>query len=162
MTLLIVDLFQFCVCCIRLGVTRCTRCSTWTVCGSAGCTWCPARTSVHLCASSLQNLAIPQDFCSPLSVPLERSCLPRIRWCATGGFQEQGQCFFIGLSCSIPTIVVYYFSLSLLSVNRGWYCGAGVFGLIGFISLSFSLALPTSFNNNNMHARIKAQITSKI
>ena len=24
--------------------------------------------------TSLQNLAIPQDFCSPLSVPLERSC----------------------------------------------------------------------------------------
>ena len=32
----------------------------------------------------------------------------------TGGFQEQGQCFFINLSCSIPTI----FSLSLLSVYR--------------------------------------------
>ena len=27
-----------------------------------------------------------------------------------------GQCFFIRLSCSIPTIVFYYFSLSLLSV----------------------------------------------
>ena len=31
----------------------------------------------------------------------------------------------------------------------GWYCGAGVFGLIGCISLYLSLALPTSFNNNN-------------
>ena len=41
-----------------------------------------------------------------------------VRWCGTGGFQEQGQCFFIGLSCSIPTIVFYYFSLSLLSVYR--------------------------------------------
>ena len=28
------------------------------------------------------------------------------------------QCFFIGLSCSIPTIVFYYFSLSLLLVYR--------------------------------------------
>ena len=40
--------------------------------------------------------------------------------CGTGRFQEQGQCFFIGLSCSIPTI----YSLSLLSVYRlvlwGW------------------------------------------
>ena len=36
-------------------------------------------------------------------------------WCGTGGFQEQGQCFFIGLSCSIRT-VVFSFSLSLLSV----------------------------------------------
>ena len=33
----------------------------------------------------------------------------------TGGFQEQGQCFFIGLNCSIPTIVFYSFSLALLS-----------------------------------------------
>ena len=31
----------------------------------------------------------------------------------------------------------------------GWYCGAGVFGLIGCISLSPSLALLTVFNNNN-------------
>ena len=48
----------------------------------------------------------------------------------------------IGLSCSIPTIVFCYFSFSLLS-DIGWYCGAGVFGLIGCISLSLSLALPT-------------------
>ena len=27
-----------------------------------------------------------------------------IRWCGAVKFQEQGQCFFIGLSCSIPTI----------------------------------------------------------
>ena len=53
------------------------------------------RTSVYLCAASLQNLAVPHDFCFPLSVPLERSCWPRIRWCGTGGFQEQGQCFLL-------------------------------------------------------------------
>ena len=41
-----------------------------------------------------------------------------IQWCGTGRFQEQGQCFFIDLSCSIPTIVFYCFSLSLLSVYR--------------------------------------------
>ena len=49
---------------------------------------------------------------------------PFVRWCGTGGFQEQGQCFFIGLSCSILTIVFYYFSLSLL-LSIVWYCGAG-------------------------------------
>ena len=36
----------------------------------------------------------------------------------------KGQYFFIGLSCSIPTILFYFFSLSLLSVYRlllwGW------------------------------------------
>ena len=53
------------------------------------------------------------------------------------------QCFFIGLSCSI-TFFPFLFFLSI-----GWYFGAGVFVLIGCISLSLSLALPTFFNNNN-------------
>ena len=35
---------------------------------------CPGRTSVYLCVTSLQNLAVTQNFCFPLSVPLERSC----------------------------------------------------------------------------------------
>ena len=43
-------------------------------------------------------------------------------------------CFFNGLSCSMPNIVFYSFSL-----------GAAVFGLIGCTSLSLSLALPAFF-----------------
>ena len=87
---------------------------------------------------------------------------PRIRWCRTGGFQEQSQCFFIGLSCSIPTIVLYFFSVSLFFLSIGWYFGAGFFGLIGCIPLSLSLALPTFFNNNNnrtwgTHTRVFSQ-----
>ena len=45
---------------------------------------------------------------------------------------------------SLPTLFPFLFFLSI-----GWYCGAGVFGLIGCTSLSLSLALPTFFNNNN-------------
>ena len=37
-------------------------------------TWCSGRTSVYLCAASLQNLAVPQDYGCPLIVSLERSC----------------------------------------------------------------------------------------
>ena len=50
------------------------------------------------------------------------------------GFKSKANAFliFIGLSCSIPTIVFYYFSLCLLSVYSLVLC-----------------ALPTSFNNNN-------------
>ena len=59
-----------------------------------------------------------------------------------------GPILFYWLSCSIPNIVFYSFSLSLLSVDR-LVLWAGVFGLIGCISLSHSLALPISFNNNN-------------
>ena len=60
----------------------------------------------------------------PFSVSPWTILLTRIRWCGIGRFHEQGQCFLICLSCSIPTIVFYYFSLSLLSVYRlvlwGW------------------------------------------
>ena len=38
----------------------------------------------------------------------------------------------------------------LFFLSRGWYCGTGVFGLIGYISLSLSFALLTSFYNNNL------------
>ena len=71
----------------------------------------------------------------------------RIRWCRTGGFQRQGQCIFIGLaarslfvSCCFPFLLFH---------SMGFYCGAGIFGLIGSYLLSPSLAFPTFFNNNN-------------
>ena len=64
------------------------------------------------------------------------------------GFKSRTRFFFIGLSYSIPTIVFYHFSF-LFSLSIGLYCGAEVFGLMRCISLSLSLALPTSFNNNN-------------
>ena len=126
-TLLIVDLLQFCACCLRSGVTKCTRLmmrylDRMCQCGLHRVPWSHIRiltyapprcrtsqyrrTSVHLSVSLFNDLA---------GVGLaERSC--RIRWCGTGGFQDQGQCFFIGLSCSIPTIVFYYFSFSFLPV----------------------------------------------
>ena len=50
----------------------------------------------------------------------------------------------------LPKLLYPYHSLLLFFfLSIGWYCEAGVFGLIGCIPLSFSLALPTSFNNNN-------------
>ena len=51
--------------------------------------------------------------------------------------REQWKCFFIGLSCSIPTIVFYSFPF-LFFLSICWCCGAGVFGLIGCTSLSLS------------------------
>ena len=148
MTLLIVDLWQYYLC---------TLYKIWCnpmhhlhgallayLCASAGYTWCSGRTSVYSYASSLQNLAIPHDLYFPLSVPVGRSCWPYIRWCGTVGYQMKGQCFIIGLSCSI-LFVLFYFSLSLLSVYRLELWGWGLW--IGL--LSPSLALPTSFNNNN-------------
>ena len=47
-------------------------------------------------------------------------------------------------------------SFCLYSDSIGWYCGAGVFGLIECISLFLSLALPTIFNNNNKKSPVAA------
>ena len=78
---------------------------------------------VHLCTSSLQNLAVPQDFYSLFSISVERSWWPRIRRCGTDGFQDQGQCLFIGLA-ALSLLVSYCSSLSLHSfyglVLWGW------------------------------------------
>ena len=125
---------------IRSGIIRCTLLMVLYLdhmC-RAGYTRCSGRTSVHLCTRSLQNLAVQQDFYFPLGVLLERSCCPRIRWCGTGGFQEQGQCFFIDLSCSIPTILFYSFSLSLLSVYRLVLWGRGLRTDLAHIMVSLS------------------------
>ena len=58
------------------------------------------------------------------------------------GFKSRANVFFISLCCSIP-FCLYYFYISLLSADRCWYCGAGVFGLIVpqdfYSSLSISL-----------------------
>ena len=52
-----------------------------------------------------------------------------------------------------PKLLYPYYCLLLFPflffVSIGWYCGTGVFGLIGCIPLSLSLALPTLFNNND-------------
>ena len=101
-----------------------------------GYTRCAGHTSVYLCAVSLQNLAVPHDFYSHLSVLLGSSCWPRIRRCGSGGIQEQGQCFFIVLRCSFPTILFYYFSLPVLSVHRLVMCGWGLRTDRAYITLS--------------------------
>ena len=49
---------------------------------------------------------------------------------------------FIGISCSFPFCL-------LLSLSMGWYCGAGVFGLMRYQLLSLGLELLTLFNKNN-------------
>ena len=85
----------------------------------------------------------------PLSVSLWNDLAdPVFDGVGLAGFKSRGDAFFIDLSCSIPTMVFYYFPF-LFFLSIGWYCGAGVFGLIGCISLSLSRALPTLFYNNN-------------
>ena len=68
---------------------------------------------LQTCLSVLQTCLLLLQTC----LCLLQTCLSLLQtWRGIGGFQEQGQCFFICLSCSIPTIVFYSLSLSLLSV----------------------------------------------
>ena len=115
----------------RSGETRCTHFVALypcALCASPGYTRYFDRTSVYLCASPRQNLAVPQDFYSPLSISMERSGWPRIRWCGIGGFQEQAQCLFVGL-VALFFFVFNYFPFPFFS-SIGWWCMAGVFWLI--------------------------------
>ena len=59
----IVDLWRYYVCYKRSGKTRCTSlyCSAGVICASARYSRCCVRTSIHLCASLLQNLAVSHD-----------------------------------------------------------------------------------------------------
>ena len=60
------------------------------------------------------------------------------------GFKSRANAFFYWPRLLYPHYsLLLFFPLFFLSI--GWYCGAGVFGLIGCILLSLSLALPTSF-----------------
>ena len=123
-TLLIVDPWQYCVCCI----IKCNSVQPFYLDRMCQYRLHPVLSS-NIGSLMLFLAAEPRSTAglrgpASLSVPLERSYSPCIRGCGTGGFQEQGQFFFIGFFCSIPTIVFYYYSLSLLPIYRlvlrGW------------------------------------------
>ena len=135
-TLLIVNLLQFCVCSIASCVTRSTRLMMlylesrqYVPVLSHAVPWS------HLCAASLQNLAV-RTFV-PFSVCLWNDLVdPVCDGVGLAGFKSRANTFFIGLSCSIPIIVFYYFSLSLLSVYRLVLCGWGLWIDRMYIALS--------------------------
>ena len=135
MTLLIIDPWQYCVCCIRSGVTRCTLLMVLYldhIDSSAGYhqyTYVPPhcrtsqyhRTFISLSVSSGTTLLSPY-----LMV-----------WWDWRVSRAGPIFFFIGLSCSFPTLVFYYFPF-LFFLSLGWYCGAGVFRLIRCIHITLS------------------------
>ena len=127
-TFLIVDPWQSCVCFIRSGVTQCTLLMVLyldRMCqrGSHAVLWSHVGTLMHRLAAepcSTAGLLFPSR-CPSGTILLT----PLFDGVGLAGFNSRAPCFFIGLSCSIPTIVFYSFSLSLLSVYRLvlWGCG---------------------------------------
>ena len=125
-TFLIVDLWQSCVCFIRSGGTRCTLLMVLSLDRMCQCElhvvlWSHIDTLMHRLAGepcSTAGLLFPSQYPSGMILLTPYSMV----W--DWWVSRAGQRFFIGLSCSIPIIVFYSFSLSLLSVYRlvlwGW------------------------------------------
>ena len=121
-TLLIVDLWQSCVCCIRSGVTKCTRLMVLYLdrvcqCGLHAVPWSHIGIlMLHLTAEP-GSTAVPLFFWNDLADPVFDGV-------GLVGFNSRANDFFIGLRCSVPTIVFYYFLISFLPVYRlvlwGW------------------------------------------
>ena len=99
----------------------------------------------YVCAppSCRTSIAVPHDLYSALSVHVERSCWQNIfRDAGLTGFKNRVNAFLlVKLLYPILTSTTFPF---LFFLSKGWYCGAGVFRLIGSKSLTPSLALPTS------------------
>ena len=135
-TLLIVGLWQYCVCCIRSGVARCTRLMMRyldRMCKRAVTHVAMVSHRYHYAPPRCRTSQYRRAFV-PLSMSLWNDLTdPIFDGVGLAGFKSKANAFF-----------PFLFFLSI-----GWYFEVGVFGLIGCISLSRSLALPTSFNNNN-------------
>ena len=138
MIFLIVDPWLSCVCFIRSGVTRCTllmvisldrMCQRWL----HAVLWLHIGTLMHSpTAEPCSTAGLLFPFRCPFGMILLAPFSMVWHWLVSRG----GQCFFIGLSCSIPTIVFYSLSLSLLSVYRLVLWGWGLWTDRLYITLS--------------------------
>ena len=125
-TFLIVDAWQSCVCFIRSGVTRCILfmvLSLDRMChrGLHAELWSHIGSLMHRLAAKPRSTAgLLFSFRCPSGTILLTPFSMVWDWRVS----RAGPMFFIGLSCSIPTIV-FSLSLSLLSVYRLvlWGCG---------------------------------------
>ena len=126
-TLPIVDLLQFCECCIRSGVTFCTRLmmrylDRMCQCGSHAVLWS------HICILMRRHLAAELrstvGLLFPSQCPSGTILLTPYSMMWDWRVSRARPMRFIGLNCFIPTIVFYYFTLSLLPAYRlvlwGW------------------------------------------
>ena len=128
MTLLIVDPWQYCICCTRSGATRCILLMVLFLdrmcqCGLHSVLWSHIGSLMRFLAAEHRSTAGLLFLSRCQSGTILQTPYSMVWDC---GFQEQGRCFFIGLSCSIPTIVFYYFSLYLLHVYRLVLWGSGL------------------------------------
>ena len=73
---------------------------------------CSRRTSVHLCAFLLSNLAVTPEFYSSLSVPLERFANPVFDGVGLAGFNSRANAFLL-----VKLLYPYYSILLFLTFS---------------------------------------------
>ena len=159
-TLHIVDLWQYYVCCTRSGVTRCTLimmlylCCMWRY-GLHPALWSHIGTLMRLLAAEPRSTAwllfSSQYLCGTILVT---SYSMVYDWRVSRGHWPSCKPMpFYRPSCS--TLFVSYSFPILFFHSMVWYCGAGVFGLIGCGTchmayiITFYIFLP-SLNNNTI------------
>ena len=134
-TLHIVDLWQYYVCRTKSGVIRCILFVLLYLyrmcrCGLHAALWSHIATLMSL-------------FYAGLSFPCQYLCgmilVTRYSMVWDRRVSRAGPTPLYWPSCSLPFCPFLFFH------SMGWYCGAGVFGLIGYQSLS-----PNNNNNNNL------------
>ena len=125
-TLLIVDPWQSCVCFIRSCVTRCTLLMVLYLyrmcqCGLHAVLRSHIGTLMHRLAAEHRSRA---GLLFPTRCPSGTILLTTYSMVWDWLVSRAGPMLFFGLSCSIPTIIFYCFSFSLLCVYRlvlwGW------------------------------------------
>ena len=135
-TFLIVDPCQSCVCFIRSGVTWCTLLMVLYLDHMSQC-------GLHVVLWSHID-ALPRCRTSQYHRTSGMILLTQYSMVCDWHVSRAAPMLFYW-----PKLLYPYYSLLLFFLSIGWFCGAEVFRLIGCISLSLSLPLPTFFNNNN-------------
>ena len=141
--MLIVDPWQSYVCFIKSGVTRGTLLMVLYLdhmcqCGIHAVHWSHIGTLVHCLAAeprSTAGLLFPSRCLSGTILLTPYSMVWDWRVSRAGPML-----IYWPNCCYVPTIVFYSFPF-LFFLSIGWYCGAGVLGLIGCISLSLTADL---------------------
>ena len=152
-TLLIVVLGQCCVCCIRSDVTRCPHLimqylDRMCLCGLHAVPWSHIGILMHRLAAEPRATA---GLLFAFQCPSGTVLLTPYSMVPDWQVSRVGPVLFYcpKLLCPYYSLLLFLPFSSFCLYSIGWYCGAGVLGLVGYISLSLSLELPTSFNNNN-------------
>ena len=149
--LFIVDPWQYCVFCIISGVTPCTLLMMLYLdrmcqCGLLAVLWSHFDSLMRRLAAEPRSTA---RLFIPSQCPSGKILLTPYSMARDMLVSRAGPMLYYCPKLLNPFDILLLFSPSLRSVYIGWYCGAGVFGLMRYMSLSLNLALQTFFNNNN-------------